>query len=245
MEQSEETKERMREYSKKWYLENKEKVKEKKRLYNIKNKDKINERRRRNKDKINERRKKNRFKNRDKINKRNREKYKENKQQLKYYTENKERVKEVQRQYRLKNKEKIKEYRGTLKYKEKKKKYIKEKLKTNNEFRIVSNLRTRLREAIKDQNTEKAFKFIELLGCTAKEAREHIENQFKKGMTWENYGVLGWHIDHIIPCSYFDLTDPEQQKKCFNYTNLQPLWAHENLSKSVKIPENLKEEKNQ
>ena len=55
-------------------------------------------------------------------------------------------------------------------------------------------------------------------------------------MTWENHGRYGWHIDHIMPCSSFDLTDPEQQKKCFHYTNLQPLWAHENMSKGAKIP---------
>ncbi len=66
-------------------------------------------------------------------------------------------------------------------------------------------------------------------------AREHLEKQFKEGMTWENHGLYGWHIDHIIPCASFDLTDLEQQKKCFHYTNLQPLWAKENLIKGVKI----------
>lgn len=53
-------------------------------------------------------------------------------------------------------------------------------------------------------------------------------------MTWENYGVHGWHIDHIRPCKSFDLTDPEQQKECFHYTNLQPLWWWENLEKGGK-----------
>jgi len=251
MEQSEETKERMKEYNREWHLKNKEKVKERKRLYNIKNKEKVKDRERiyfqKNKEKINERRKKHRLKNKDKINKRNREKYKENKQQLKYYLENRERIREVQRQYRLKNKEKIKELekRNCLKYKEKKKKYIKERLQTDKEFKIAINLRNRIRGAVTNQNSKKSFKFVELLGCTVIEAREHIEKQFKDGMTWENYGVFGWHIDHIVPCCYFDLQDPEQQKKCFHYTNLQPLWAYENLSKNGKIPDNLKEEKSQ
>jgi hypothetical protein len=53
-------------------------------------------------------------------------------------------------------------------------------------------------------------------------------------MTWENHGRYGWHIDHIRPCASFDLADPEQQRKCFHYTNLQPLWASENMRKGDK-----------
>ena len=74
-----------------------------------------------------------------------------------------------------------------------------------------------------------------LLGCSIEHARKHLESQFREGMKWDNHGKYGWHIDHIIPCASFDLTDPEQQKKCFNYKNLQPLWWHENLSKGSKI----------
>lgn len=54
-------------------------------------------------------------------------------------------------------------------------------------------------------------------------------------MSWENYGIRGWHIDHIKPCASFDLSIIEEQKECFHYTNLQPLWWHENLAKSDKI----------
>jgi hypothetical protein len=60
----------------------------------------------------------------------------------------------------------------------------------------------------------------------------YLESHFKTGMTWENHGKFGWHIDHIIPCASFDLTDLEQQKKCFHYTNFQPLWWRENILKS-------------
>jgi hypothetical protein len=60
---------------------------------------------------------------------------------------------------------------------------------------------------------------------------KHLESHFTEGMNWDNYGVYGWHMDHIIPCAAFDLTKPEDQSKCFHYTNLQPLWAKDNLSK--------------
>lgn len=73
---------------------------------------------------------------------------------------------------------------------------------------------------------------MELLGCPLDVAKNHIEKQFKDGMTWDNHGE--WHIDHIKPCASYDLNIPEEQKKCFHYTNLQPLWANENLSKSDK-----------
>ena len=61
---------------------------------------------------------------------------------------------------------------------------------------------------------------------------KYIEAQFKPGMTWERYGE--WHVDHIRPCASFDLTDPKQQKICFHYSNLQPLWAADNIKKGAK-----------
>jgi hypothetical protein len=71
------------------------------------------------------------------------------------------------------------------------------------------------------------------IGCALAELSAHLEKQFKNGMTWQNYGQ--WHIDHIIPCAKFDLTDSEQQRKCFHFSNLQPLWAIENIVKSNKL----------
>ena len=78
----------------------------------------------------------------------------------------------------------------------------------------------------------------ELIGCSLEELKIHLENQFTKGMNWKNYGRNGWHIDHILPCASFDLTDLEQRKKCFHYTNLQPLWEIDNIRKSDKVPYN-------
>jgi hypothetical protein len=106
------------------------------------------------------------------------------------------------------------------------------KLKTDPVCKITYNLRRRLLSAIKEENkSESTFK---LLGCSAKKLKEYLEDQFTEGMTWENYGYYGWHIDHIKPCASFDLSDPAQQKLCFHYSNLQPLWAKDNFKKGDK-----------
>ena len=169
-----------------------------------------------NKDKIGESTKKYRKENKDKITE-----YKK-----KYREENKDKIKESARKYYEANKDKIREYREENR---------KIKYKKDPNFKLKRLLRSRLLTALKNNNINKTSKSLELLGCTVQKAREHIEKQFKEGMTWDNHGHKGWHIDHIIPCASFDLTDPEQQKKCFHYTNLQPLWADENLSKGAKI----------
>jgi hypothetical protein len=72
---------------------------------------------------------------------------------------------------------------------------------------------------------------LALIGCSIKDLRLYLESLWQPGMSWETYGTDGWHIDHILPCASFDLLDPEQQRKCFHYTNLQPLWAKDNLRK--------------
>ena len=121
------------------------------------------------------------------------------------------------------NKEKAKQY----KIKSHKKSLLKP------EYKIIRSLRRRMLFVL--HGKRKADSSISLIGCTGEQLKLHLESQFQKGMTWDNYGHKGWHIDHIKPCSSFDLTDPEQQKVCFHYTNLQPLWALDNLIKSDKI----------
>lgn len=76
---------------------------------------------------------------------------------------------------------------------------------------------------------------MELIGCSIEHLKEHIEKQFVEGMNWENWSFYGWHIDHIRPIASFDLSDPAQVKECFHYSNLQPLWAKDNLSKGDKF----------
>jgi len=89
-----------------------------------------------------------------------------------------------------------------------------------------------INQALRARGNKKSSVSAKLLGCTIQELREHIESKFKKGMTWQNKGKYGWHIDHIRPCASFDLSKPEEQAKCFHWTNLQPLWWHENIRKS-------------
>lgn len=85
--------------------------------------------------------------------------------------------------------------------------------------------------ALREGGHVKGTSSEELLGCTVEEARKHLESLFLEGMNWDNNTKRGWHIDHIIPCSAFNLEDLEEQKKCFHFLNLQPLWATDNESK--------------
>jgi hypothetical protein len=104
--------------------------------------------------------------------------------------------------------------------------------------KIARTLRARTRKVLVGIN--KAAATIDLLGCTIEDFRLHLESQFEAGMTWDNYGYHGWHIDHLRPCASFDLTDSAQQYECFNYKNMRPSWRFDNQSKGEKIVDVLK-----
>jgi hypothetical protein len=106
------------------------------------------------------------------------------------------------------------------------------KRQTDASFRIKCNLRKRLSTLLCIHKTRKSEQTMDLLGCEFSFFMDHLRGLFKEGMTFENYGE--WHIDHIAPCDSFDLTIKEQREACFNYKNLQPLWAIENRIKSNK-----------
>lgn len=114
-------------------------------------------------------------------------------------------------------------------------KYVLERRKTDIVYRLRSILSARIREALKKGSLEKKNRTEELIGCTVAFLRQFIEHQFTKEMTWDNYGSH-WHIDHIIPVKLFDLSDVEQQKKAFNYSNCRPLDAKKNIAKSDNLP---------
>ena len=137
----------------------------------------------------------------------------------KYWVETKEEQTEKHRQWKDKNRDHINQY-------------FKNKRKTDPNYQISDNLRSRLRKALKDQDVKKTQRTLDLIGCSIDFLKGWLESKFKEGMTWENYGE--WHIDHIKPCIKFNLSDEVQQTKCFNYKNLQPLWASENTSKGCK-----------
>ena len=100
--------------------------------------------------------------------------------------------------------------------------------------RLKKALIRRVYKACTTAGAMKAGKTFELIGCDAAALRRHLELQFTRGMDWSNYGTA-WHVDHIIPCSHFDLSKPEHQKICFNWQNLRPLWASENVRRQDKI----------
>jgi hypothetical protein len=134
-------------------------------------------------------------------------------------------------EYRKKINEARNEYGKRPEQKIKRNKYLKNKLKTDYNYKLIHTIRVRIKDVLRGHS--KSDSTINMLGCTINELWKHLESTFKPGMTKENHGL--WHVDHIIPCSSFELSKPEEQAKCFHYSNLQALWAHENLSKGDKF----------
>lgn len=161
---------------------------------------------------------------------------------------NSDKIKESNRLYRLNHKKEIDEYNKNYKviHKEEIKKkmqiyhsknrskiqeMINKRRKEDVNFRLIGNLRHRVWNTIK--NNYKSKNTLKLVGCSVDFLKSYLEAFFANGMSWNNYGK--WHIDHIKPCASFDLSKSSEQRKCFHYTNLQPLWAKDNLTKSDKI----------
>jgi len=119
---------------------------------------------------------------------------------------------------------------GIEKAKERERIHERERYQEDYNFKLRKRLRSRVRLALK--KNLKSDSMLNLLGCSISTLRKHLEKQFRPGMTWDNHTFRGWHIDHIKPCASFDLSKPEEQRKCFHYTNLQPLWASENMVKN-------------
>lgn len=179
--------------------------------------------------------------------------YDENKIRLSERPENKERLSKNHKKYysncdksirKLKdsiyydsNKESIskkrREYQSSELSKCKRRIYSKKKREIDPAYKIRCSLKNRVYFALK--GVAKSKKTLELLGCSLPFFEKYLENMFTKKMNWSNYGMFGWHIDHKLPCSSFDLTKKEEQEKCFHYSNMQPLWHTDNIIKSNKL----------
>lgn len=113
--------------------------------------------------------------------------------------------------------------------------YEKEKYKKDIRYKLKKNLRGRIFQSIK--GNDKSLNTMFLIGCEIDYFMFHIQNQFTNDMSWDNYG--DWHIDHIKPCASFDLSKPVEQRKCFHFKNLQPLWAEDNNKKRAKYEKSI------
>jgi hypothetical protein len=140
----------------------------------------------------------------------------------KHYILNKERIDTYNRQWYENNKSRMQNYHAQ---------YCNNKYKNDINFKICTILRSRLNKAVK--RNQKSGSAVRDLGCTIDFLKTYLESMFLSGMSWSNHGE--WEIDHILPLSSFDRSNPEELKKACHYTNLQPLWAKDNLSKSNKI----------
>lgn len=202
-------------YARKYYINNSEKVKIKTREYNKNNKVKIADSKRnyRKTHRIEVNIKKSEFyyNNKDKISIKLRE----------YYNLNRETILFRNNEYNKKNRSKIAEYNN---------KRYKTDIKHN--LRVKTN--RRVNEALRKYNIKMCNPVLNLLGCDYGFYEEYIYSKFTEGMNWERFLNGEIHIDHKNPCISFDLTDSEQQKECFHYSNTQPLWAKDNRAKGSK-----------
>jgi hypothetical protein len=140
-----------------------------------------------------------------------------------YYEENREEVLAKKKVYCEENREKINAWWSN-------------KRATDPTFRWVRRTRCRLHQILLGKGSNQPA--LDLLGCTGQEYRDHLESKWTEGMNWDNYGKGEgkWQVDHIIPVSSFDQSDPEQRKICWNFSNTQPLWIEDNMAKGAKLP---------
>lgn len=170
--------------------------------------------------------------------------FKENNNPLGYSYKCKECKRKQQKEYMQTDayKEKIsawnKIYRRKDKFIEYRTNYYRTRRINDPYFRLSANIRGRISKAIR--RNSKRGKSLELLGCSVEFLKRHLEKKFLPGMTWDNYGSE-WEIDHIVPCSLFDMNDKWHQFVCFNWRNLQPLWTKDNQVKHNMLPGNYKE----
>jgi len=179
------------------------------------------------------------------INKVNREWYLKNKENKIEHTKrwvenNKDKARSYKRKYYYKNSEKMNETSTKWRNENKKKhvqnvmKSTRKRYKNNLLFRLECIVRASVKRVTNAIKQDKELHSLEHIGCSLDEFKLHIESLWTEGMSWDNYGRYGWHIDHKIPLSWFIKNSPDPWK-ANHYLNLQPLWAKDNLSKGDSI----------
>jgi hypothetical protein len=154
----------------------------------------------------------------------------------KYRENNRERLNALKREHHKNNREKalarMKKYHENNRERVLKRgaEYRKKRLKYDPIYKLICSIRSRTREVLKNKNIKKNHRTLDFIGCSPAELAAHLESLFQPGMTWENHGL--WHVDHRIPISSGKTELEIMQLN--HYTNLQPLWASENLSKGAK-----------
>lgn len=140
------------------------------------------------------------------------------------------------KKYRDANRDKVRAYgrKADKKRKPQKTAYMRKRRRNDINFRMAGRLRTSLCLAL--QGKTKSQSALKLLGCSLESFKLYLESKWETGMSWENYSRDGWNVDHIMPVSIFDLSNREHQRRCFHYSNMQPMWAEENRAKSNKPP---------
>jgi len=156
----------------------------------------------------------------------NRERQREAKAAWRAVPQNRERNRKLSRKWRVENRERKNAYQNA---------YKRDRRTSDPAFALRHATSTRIYNALRDAvaGTRKYARALELLGCSAQEYVEYLEDLFEPGMTWENWTTDGWHVDHVIPVAGFDLATEEGQRAAFHFTNTRPMWAEENLSKGA------------
>jgi len=163
-----------------------------------------------------------------------REKMRRRENNKKYRINHREKLLTKKKAYYEANKNKVKNYTKINREKINKRNQIWQRIYYNNniQYKLGVRLRSRLYDALNVKH--KVGSAVKDLGCSIDELKSYLESKFQPGMTWDNHTLDGWHIDHIKPLASFDLTDRKQFLEACHYTNLQPLWAKDNLVKSDK-----------
>ena len=158
-----------------------------------------------------------------------------------YYKKNVEKISEYFSNWQKQNRENLNEYhkewreKNIDRHRKNKREYEKTRKHNDPLYKLINNFRTAIYQVLKENNLQKNGHYFEILKYSPEDLIVHLENQFKDGMNWDNYGE--WHVDHILAISRHNIQEigDEEFMKCWSLSNLQPMWGEDNIRKSNKI----------